>query len=435
MKKKLLLGSIVLALCCFTFAACNNNDGISDGSDDSTAYVYCSQYYDVSFGNYGTFSIVPLDDSELEKSFDLSKITLSGAFNGMSITAATLSDDEYSATFSLSGSLVEGDYGIVSGEGIVKGKSVEITVPITQVYANSESKVYGNAGEQTVEIDLVSACFNKELTPADFTLSGAAKDMTVKSVSTDYVTDTDGEIILSQTATLTLIGEPDGTDYAYIDVSSNATTYNKTLRTVLETDYYGAVILNDSIDSYTLSDTVYIKANNVTFSETIAKDDLTFAGALKDYAVIEELDFVDESMIGLRLSFPYTFIDFNDAIGYISFGAESNAEGKTFSCSAYLSSPEMDYTITVNNTTATLIITLANEEFNLIASPTVTTEDGVVIFVSGVDIIDMDNYLSITFNLPENYSGMLYLEIEDAYDIKKSDGTYENVSIKTAFYI
>ncbi|MGN0824659.1 MAG: hypothetical protein ACI4MB_06315 [Candidatus Coproplasma sp.] len=433
--KKLLFAIILCLGCALTLTACNNNDGASDGSDDSTVYAYCSQFYSAAFGNYGSFTITPTDDNELEKSFDLSKITLSGAFTGMSITAATLSDDEYSATFSLSGALSEGDYGIVSGDGIVKGKTAEITVPITPAEASSQSKVYANAGEQTVEIELLSACFNKDITPADFTLSGAAKNMTVKSVSTNYATDTDGEVMLSQTATLTLTGEPDGTDYAYIEASSSATTYNKALSAVLTTDFYGAVILNDDIDSYTLSDTVYIKANNIKFKDTIGKGDLTFGGALKNFAVIEEVDVVNEELIGLHLSFPYTFINYTESIGYISFSADTNTDGKSFTCSAVLSTPEIDYSVTVSENTALLVIKLSNAEFNLIDSPTITTEDGTEILVSGMDIVDIDEYLSIKFNLPANYSGMLYCEIANAYDIVTSNNQTESITIKSALYI
>ena len=62
-------------------------------------------------------------------------------------------------------------------------------------------------------------------------------------------------------------------------------------------------------------------------------------------------------------------------------------------------------------------------------------QDGTEILVSGIDIVNLDDYLSITFILPDNCQGLLYFEIEDAYDIIKDESSKQNVTIKTYFYI
>jgi len=432
--KKRIFTILLSIISLFFIAACGNNSDNGNNGDDN-AYAYCSQFYSAAFGNYGSFEIELLDDSEFESVFDISKITLSGAFSGMEIASVYLVENSDAVAFNISGNLNEGDYGIVSGEGIVKGKSTEIFIPITQAYANSESKIYANTEEQTIKIDLVSACFNATLVPEDFILDGAAKNMTIKSVTSDYTVDDDGEIILAQTATLTLTGDPSGTDYAYIDVKSSATTFNKTVRAVLNTDYYGAYIANDFIDSFSLSDTIYIKANNVVFAENVSKDDLTLGGALENYAIIESVEVVDESLLALHLSFPYTFVNYQECIGYIEFSANTNLERKVFTCSAILSSPEIDFVFSKNETSVTIELTLQNEVFNLLATPKVKDKDGNEISLSGVEIIDIDNYVSITFDIPENYSGTITCEIENAYDIVLSDSTKENVMVKASFYI
>lgn len=431
--KKRILAILISLICLFGITACDNG-GDNDNNGDDVSYAYCSQFYSAVLGNHGSFEIQLIDDNEFESTLDTSKITLSGAFSKMQIASVYLGEDSDAVTFNIVGELSEGDYGIVSGEGIVKGKSTQVFIPITQAYASSNSTIYSNVEEQTIQIDLTSACFNASLSCEDFILDGAAKNMTIKSVATNYVV-ADGETILSQTATLTLTGEPSGTDYAYINVKSSATTFNKTLTAVLSTDYYGAYIANDFIDSFLLSDTIYVKANNISFVEEISKDDITLGGALKDYAVIDEIDVVDETLVGIKLSFPYTFVNYIDCIGYIEFSENTNVEGKSFTCSAILSSPELQVGFTKNETAVTIELTLLNEDFNIISSPVVKDEDGTDIVLTAVETVEIDNYISISFNIPENYSGVVFVEIENAYSIVAPDSSIKNVTIKTSFYI
>lgn len=420
------------------FAFSCKDKGKGNNTPDETAYAYCTEFYNVAFGNYGSFTLTASDNGELETNFDdLTLFTLGGAFSGLKIEYAVFSEENYSVTFTLSGALDNGDTGTIEGKGIIKGKSVKVNVPISPASASSESVIYDNVAEQKIELQLINACFNKTLSATDFVLSGASKNMAIKSVSTVNTVDDDGNDVLSQTASLTLTGSPDGTDYAYVEILASATTFNKPLNISLKTDFYGASVLNDHIDTFTLSDVVYVKANNVAFKKTIGKDDITLDGSLKNYAEIAEVEFINGEQLAIRLTFPYTFVNVNDSIGYIKFKANATDSGKEFSCSVIVASPEINYEIQINDKTVVMELTLDHEEWNLL-SPypfKVYYQDGTEILVSGIDIVNLDDYLSITFILPDNCQGLLYFEIEDAYDIIKDESSKQNVTIKTYFYI
>ncbi len=437
MKKKIILALKSVVLCLCMLSACNRTNN-SDTTNDEIAYAYCTKFYDVAFGNCGSFSITAMDNAELETTFDdLTKFTLGEAFTGLKLEYAEYNEANYSVTFSLSGALAEGDKGTIEGNGIIKGKSVKVDVPISSADVTTESVVYDNVEEQQIKLDLVNACFNKTLTTSDFVLSGAMKNMTIKSVSTDNTVDDDGNDVLSQSAVLTVTGSPDGTDYAYIEILTNATTYNKPLSVSLTTDFYGANVLNDHIDTFKLSDVIYIRANNESFSKSINKDDITLDGALKNYATISEIEFVSDKLVALHLSFPYTFIDTNDSIGYITFGANATESGKVFSCSVLIATPEIKFTLQVQDKNVSMELTLDHEEWNMLSSYPfkVYYIDGTEVLVRNVDIVVIDEYLSIKFTLPDACEGLFYFELSDAYNIFKEDNTTENVMVKTYFYI
>lgn len=441
MKKKTVLALTIAALCLCSLTACNEEEKTE--TPDETAYAYCTEFYNAAFGNYGSFSVTASDNAELETSFDdLTKFTLGEAFSGLKIESAVYSEDDYRITFSLTGALAEGDNGTIEGNGIVKGKSVKVSVPVASAEATSESVVYGNASEQQIELNLMNACFNKTIAPKDFVLSGAAKNMTIKSVSTDSAVDEDGNDELSQSAILTLTGATDGTDYAYIEISASATTYNKPLTVSLTTDFYGASVLNDHIDTFKLSDTVYVQAHNEFFKKDINTDNITFDGALKDYATIKEVEFVNSELVALHLSFPYTFVNAydsnkNDSIGYIKFGADAIESGKEFSCSVLVASPDINYVLRIDEKNVSMEFTLDHEEWNLLSFYPfqVYYPDGTEVLVQNIETVNLDEYLSIKFTLPDTYEGLLYFELADAYNIVKSDGSSEDITIKTYFYI
>lgn len=437
MNKKIVLSLITIIASVFLLASCNKDDNNVDNTED-TAYAYCTTYYSTECGNGGSFEISPLEDAELETDFsDLSKFTLGGAFSGMTLSAVTLADDSSKAEFYITGELVAGDSGSVEGEGIIKGKSVKVDVPITQAFAESSSKIYAGVEEQTITLELTATCFNKNLTADNFVLSGAAEGMTIKSINSNATTDTDGEEYLSQTAELTLTGKPDGTDYAYITILSSATTYNKDLDVSLATDFYGGTITNDSVDTYKLADTVYIKANNLNFNASIKSDDITLGGAFENYATIVEVEYISSDMVAIKMSFPYTFVSTSSEVGYISFVADSNEEGIAFSCFAILKAPKISYDLGIDGNQVTMQLTLTDEEFNLLDSYpfTLCKADGTEIIVSDLEIENLGEYLSVKFTVTEGFSGLLYFELENAYNIVDEKGETQNVTIKTAFYV
>ena len=418
---------VILALSLLT--ACNPNEEVED-----PACAYCRDYYNAGYGNYGSFSIAVMDGYELEEIFDdLSKFTLGGAFEGMTIEGVYLSDD-YSVVFSLSGALNSGDFGEVKGEGIVKGQSVDVKVFIAEAYANTSSILYTNDTTHTVELSLNSACFNKELSVNDFVLSGVAEDLTITSVTTDYYED-EGGVELSQNAVLTLSGELSVASDAYVEILSSATTYNKNLSTAITTAYRGATVLNATVDTFALTDTVYVEASNLHFNSDISVADITLSGAFEDYAVVEELDYVSDTMIALHISFPYTYLTVDDSIGYIEFSEYSNVEGVEFTSSALLGVPKIDFAITVEDKSVKIQLELENGEFNLL-SPypfCVYKTDGTEVMVTDINIVNMDEYLSIEFTMPYEYDEALLFEIEGAYDIVDENGMQNSVTVKTYF--
>ncbi|MDD2200461.1 MAG: hypothetical protein PHE08_12105 [Bacteroidales bacterium] len=424
---------LVILLCSVTLAACNK----PSVETDDTVYAYCSEYYNVSYGNYGTFSIVAADDNELVTNFnDLSGFVLEDAFTGMEILNASYNSANASVTFTVSGTLTEGDYGTIEGKGIVIGKSVKVYIPIAQAEANSDNVIYENSEEQQVVIELTNACFNQSITADNFVLSGAAKNMQVKSVETDYEV-IDGEEILSQTAKLVLTGKPDGSDYAYINIYSNATTYNKDLTVVLGTGFYGAYILNDHIDTFELSEYIYVEANNITFNTSINKENIKLEGVFKDYAVIDYIDFVNEELIGIKLNFPYAYVNETDTVGLISFDNGSNNEGIAFLCSVTVEAPEIDYELEKDGDNISIKLTLDYEEFKdaNTYSYTFTDINGDTVKATNVKINNMGEYLDISFTLPKDYSGFIYFELDDVYDIIKPNGVVEDISILLVLYI
>lgn len=424
----------------FSLALCSCSDTTGTGNNDEDAsLVYCCLEYGAGFGNYGCFAITTLDEGvEFETKFDdLEKFTLGGAFSGMSIDSVYFDEEDHQVVFSISGKLSAGRYGTVEGEGIVKGKSVKAEIPVSRAFASTEDVVYDNMEKQQIQIDLMQACFNKDVSVGDFTLSGALQNMTVESVSTDYAVDENGEDVLSQTAILTLSGYTNGSDHGYIEISEKATTYNEALKLSLSTEFRGAVISNDHIDTFKLNDVIYVEAQNITFSENIKAEDIVLEGALKDYAIIDEIDFVDTGLIGIHFSFPYTFINENNNIGYIKFAPQTNVENTEFVCSALVAAPDIECNMTIEGKKAEIVLTLDHEEFDLLDMYPFSIYDasGKEILVTGLEIINLDEYLSITFDLPTDYSGIIYFEILDAYSVVLQDGTNKSITVKAHFYI
>ena len=263
---------IVLLLFLIFITACTNDE--PPAADDDVAIVYCSNYYDASYGEFGYFTITPFEDIELETKYDdLSSFKLGEAFSNMLIKEIRLNEDGYSIDVCVIGELTTGKYGTFEGNGLVKNKNVKVNVPINEAFAVSDSIIYSNVKEQTVVIDLWSTCFKKELTVADFVLSGAAEDMQIKAIEFENYENFD-EKFYPQTVILTLTGDPNGLSYAYIDILDAATTYNEDIRVVINTDFYGGTILNENIDTYTNYDTVYVELNNLTFKSDLEITDI-----------------------------------------------------------------------------------------------------------------------------------------------------------------
>lgn len=61
--------------------------------------------------------------------------------------------------------------------------------------------------------------------------------------------------------------------------------------------------------------------------------------------------------------------------------------------------------------------------------------DGTEILVSNLEIVNLDEHLSIKFNLPSDCEGLLFFELKNAYDVVKADENTEYVTVKTYFYI
>ena len=433
MKKTLFIALIVL---CFVFiTSCQDDNNSND--DDDIAYAYCSEYYNASYGEIGFFSISVIDENKLEKDFsDLSKLTLSGAFSGMEVKNISLNEDGISVNVYVSGSLNSGNTGYIEGFGIVKNQNIKVTVPITEASASSNSIIYDNVDEQQIEIELSNACFKKELTKDDFILSGAAGSMEIINVSSDYYED-EGEIILSQTAVITLKGEPDGTNFAYIDILDTATTYNEDLRVVLNTDFYGGIVINECVNTFKTYDIIYVESNNITFNSEINASDISFEGALKDYATIKDINVIKENLIALSVSFPYTNVKPYDNIGYIKFNAETNYEKIEFECSTIVGNPSIECNLEIDNNLVNITIELNNGEFNLLDMYpfNVYYSGGEEIMVSDIEIVNLDGYLNVSFKLPELSSEILYFELQNAYSIINEEGISENITVMFYFNV
>ena len=111
---------IVLFLFCMFITGCVKDTP----QDDDVALVYCSRYYDASYGEIGYFTITSFEGVELENKYDdLSSLKLGEAFSNMSIKKISLNDDGYSIDVCVIGELTTGKYGTIEGNGIVKNKS------------------------------------------------------------------------------------------------------------------------------------------------------------------------------------------------------------------------------------------------------------------------------------------------------------------------
>jgi hypothetical protein len=286
----------------------------------------------------------------------------------------------------------------------------------------------------------------------DFELSGAAESLTISTVRTDPYIDPDTEdVYLSQTAIVTLSGNIGLGDYAYIKVNSDATTYNKQLSVVISTKSYGGVVLNDSIETNSLSDVVYVQAKNITFKQGIKNDEITISGALEDYAKIEKVEVVTSSLVAIHLSFPYTYFrkletdengsqSISSDIGKFSFASTTNDEGVAFDCTSYVATPRVSCSIEKDGKNVTISLTLDYGEFNMLDlySFTLTDELENEILTSNVNTVNIDESLTISFTVPDsykNYSGILYFTIEGAYDITNSEGETQSITIRTPLYI
>lgn len=425
---------IVLLLFLIFITACTNDE---PPAADDVAIVYCSNYYDASYGEIGYFTITPFEDIELETKYDdLSSFKLGEAFSNMLIKEIRLNEDGYSIDVCVIGELTTGKYGTFEGNGLVKNKNVKVNVPINEAFAVSDSIIYSNFKEQTVVIDLWSTCFKKELTVADFVLSGAAEDMQIKEIEFENYEKFD-EKFYPQTVILTLTGDPNGLSYAYIDILDAAITYNEDIRVVINTDFYGGTILNENIDTYTNYDTVYVELNNLTFKSDLEITDIELDGVLKDYAVIAEIELLKENLIAISLSFPYTFINTYDNIGYIKFSSNTNNENIEFVCTSIVVSPSIDYDVTINNDEVKMKLELENGEFNVLDFYPFNLyySNGEKILVTNLSIINIDGYLEISFKLPDISKKIIYFELENAYEITNVFGVKENKTIKTILYL
>jgi len=195
--------------------------------------------------------------------------------------------------------------------------------------------------------------------------------------------------------------------------------------------------LNDHIDTFELSEYIYVEANNITFNTSISKENIKLDGVFKNYAVIDYIDFVNEELIGIKLNFPYAYVNETDTVGLISFDNRSNNEGIAFTCSVAVEAPEIDYELEKDGDNISIKLTLDYEEFkeSNTYSYTFTDIDGETVKVTNVKINNMGDYLDISCVLPKDFSGFIYFELEDVYDIIKPNGVIEDISILLVLYI
>ncbi len=444
MKNKIIYSMVCLLITGSALFSCNKKTVESTSTSTTTddyVYAYCNIYYNAGSGNYGSFTIKAMDEGELETEFtDLTKFKLGNAFSNMQVAGATYNEYENNIRFDITGALSAGEYGTIEGEGILKNRSVKVSIPITEASASTDDIIYEGLEEQKINISLSNACFNKDIKPSDFKLTGAAKNMTVESIVCEPYVDEDGDEQLTSEATLTLKGNSNGSDYAYISISNSATTYNKDIDFSIKTDYCGAYILNDCIDTFTLSDVVNIQASNVEFSDNIKKGDISFDGVLKDYATVKSVEKVSSQLLNVNLEFPYTYLNTNNTgnIGYIKFNENATTTKKEVICTAIVGAPKIHSTIQVDGKNVTIEFCLENEEWNLLDfSPfTLTYPNGTKILPSNVEVTNIEKDVTIKFKVPDDCSGLVYFTLEDAYDIISTDGTTKtNISVKTILYI
>lgn len=422
-----------------------SSQGSSSSSSEEAAadYAYCTQNYNAGSGHFGRFDLSLGEGYSFTDLNDLSSLTLSEAFAGMSIHSAVLSEeDETTAIFFVTGALNEGDYGLISGTGLVEGQDVSIVVLIDEASAATSDVIYNGAGEKTLTIDLTNACFDSEsLALSDFSLSGSLEGMSVKGFSVaDPVYEEEGDEypVLPNAISLTLTGEPDiYDDTGYVTIASKATTYKDDLLCVVDTAYRGGTIVNEYIDTYTLEESVFVEANNLHFVEGIDADDITLGGAFEGYASIKEVSVITETLVSITLSFPYTFLDGGDALGSIAFSASTNEEAVAFTSYGYLETPEINFSLTQEERHITLDFTLAHEEFNLLDTYpfSLYKADGSEVLVSELETVNIDSNLRISFLLPEDAPGFYSFVLEDAYDVVNQEGQTVNVTIKMSFYL
>ena len=416
--KKVLV--VLLAGVCLTSAAalsaCKEDP---QGEVIVTETAYCYTPYNAG-GNYGVFAIAAGDEYQLEEEPSVDGLTLGGAFAGMEIYSAAYSEEENLTYVALSGLLGEGDVGTIAGEGIVEGENISVDVMIEEATAATEDAIYNFTGGAVINITLENACFNADLGAEDIVLSGAAENMNVVSVSTVTYDDGEGGEVLSEFATVTLSGDPNGMETAYLTLAPSATTYNREIVCTVSTDFCGGVIENEHIDTYLGSDTVYVTAHNVTFTEDLSG--ITLGGALADYATIVSAKAVSSGLVAIELSFPYTFVAQEGSAGYIEFPASTNEEGSGCSCTAAVAAPAIEYSYSQSGTRVNLEITLEHGALN----DGLTAEDVVFSVMDGeggaevawltLSHTEDADSLSVAITLPENYEGgMVTFTIADAY--------------------
>lgn len=427
--KKGILAIILCALlaCPLALTACGGEEVPEEGA------AYCYDAYDAG-GTYGVFSVAVGDEYYLEEEPETDKLTLSGAFAGMEIYAAEYSEEEDLTYISLSGKLGAGEFGVVSGEGLVRGGNVTVTVPIQEATATSSSVIYNFTGGATVDVTLSGACFAADIGIDDISLGDAAENMTVTSVTTYAADDGEGGKVLSEEARIELSGDPNGMDAARITLLPSATTYNREIDCIVRTDFCGGVVQNDHIDTYAGKDVVYITAHNITFTST---GGITLGGALGDYAEITGAEVVSPELAVVELSFPYTLLSDEGGAGYIEFPASTNEEGIEFFCAAVVAAPDVEYTHSQSGNEITVSVTLLHDTFESPTSDSVTVTDCDTfseLSVSGVALsksVD-GRTLTLRFTLSESYTGsMIMFRIDGAY----GDSAESLVSVAGELYV
>lgn len=454
MKKKLL--PVLLASSLFSLGLLSSCESLFDSSttsssqdtsfsldeDAEVAYAYCSRNYNAGSGYFGRFDLTLVPGYSFTDLSDLSSITLSEAFSGMTTHSAGLSEnDEETVIFYLTGALEEGDYGLISGTGLIQDQDVSIRVLIDDASASSNDILYNGVEEQTLTINLVDACFDSEnISLTDFTLSGSLEDMTVESFVIEDPVYEEGEefAYLPSSITLTLSGDPDRyNDVGYVTIANSATTYKEDLLCIVETAYRGGTVINDYIDTYTLEEIVFVESSNLHFVDDIEKSAITLGGAFEDYATITDVSVISETLVSISLSFPHTFVTTSDALASFTFDSITNTEGVAFTSYGYVETPEINFTLTQNNRLITLDFTLDHEEFNLLDTYpfSLYQADGTEVIVSSLETVNIDGNLHISFQLPEDVSGLFTFILENAYDVVNQEGETVDVTIEMTFYL